>query len=87
MITLGMMSRVSLGHTGRNVFDPPNMLAPMFSLLLAGALVRVIAPLVNGSDYIAWVAMSQVFWMLGFGLFLVSYLPMLIRPRVDGRRG
>ena len=87
MITLGMMSRVSLGHTGRNVFEPPNTLAPMFSLLLAGTLVRVIAPLVNGSDYIAWIAMSQVFWILGFGLFLVSYLPMLIRPRVDGRRG
>jgi len=87
MITLGMMARVSLGHTGRNVFDPPRALAPMFALLLAGAVTRVIAPLVNGADYIVWVGVSQVLWMLGFGLFLLAYLPMLVRPRLDGRRG
>ena len=87
MVTLGMMSRVSLGHTGRNVFDPPQVLAPMFALLLAGALTRVIAPLVDGANYIVWVGISQVFWMLGFGLFLIAYLPMLVRPRLDGRRG
>ena len=87
MVPLGMMSRVSLGHTGRNVFDPPQVLAPMFALLLAGALTRVIAPLVDGANYIVWVGISQVFWMLGFGLFLIAYLPMLVRPRLDGRRG
>ncbi len=86
-ITLGMMSRVSLGHTGRNVFDPPNVLAVMFSVLLVGALVRVIVPLIDGAGYIVWVGISQVLWMLGFGLFLIAYLPMLMQPRLDGRRG
>lgn len=45
MITLGMMARLSLGHTGRNVFDPPKILGPLFACLFAGAIVRVVAPM------------------------------------------
>ncbi len=33
MMTLGMMSRVALGHSGRNVFDPPKLL---FWVLFSG---------------------------------------------------
>ena len=87
LITLGMMSRVSLGHTGRNVFDPPGTLPPMFALLIAGALTRVVAPLVDWAHYTVWIGVSQALWMLAFGFFLTVYLPMLVRPRVDGRRG
>lgn len=87
LITIGMMSRVALGHTGRNVFDPPKALGPMFVLLVLGALTRVFAPLLDVTHYTLWIGASQVLWMLGFGLFSAVYLPMLIRPRVDGRPG
>jgi len=87
LLTLGMMSRVTLGHTGRNVFDPPSGLGVMFGLMLAAAIVRVLLPLIDMSRYSIWVAVSQWLWILAFSLFLLRFLPMLIRPRVDGRPG
>ena len=87
LITLGMMSRVTLGHTGHNVLDPPKASGPMFALLITGALTRVFGPLIDEMHYVYWVGASQVLWILAFGWFSVTYLPILIRPRIDGRRG
>lgn len=87
LITIGMMARVALGHSGRNVFDPPSILVPVFALVFVGALVRVVLPLIAPAQYMLWIAGSQVFWILGFGVFTVVYLPILYRPRVDGRPG
>lgn len=87
LVTLGMMSRVSLGHTGRNVFEPPAALAPLFATLALGAVVRVVPPLVDATHYVVWIGISQAFWMVAFGLFCVVYLPVLVRPRLDGRPG
>lgn len=87
LITLGMMSRVALGHTGRNIKEPPAMLPWIFSLLLAGAIVRVIFPLVSANQYTLWIGCSQVLWILAFALFLLVYSPILLQPRVDGRYG
>lgn len=87
LISIGMMSRVILGHTGRNVFEPPRMLTPVFSLVILAALVRVVFPLVDATHYTLWVALSQLLWMAAFAVFSVVYIPQLIRPRVDGRPG
>lgn len=87
MITVGMMARVTLGHTGRNVFDPPPVLFWIFTALLAGSTFRVLLPLLDPGHYPAWTGIAQVFWIGAFAAFLVIYLPMLIRPRVDGRPG
>ena len=86
LVTIGMMARVSLGHTGRNVFDPPGILGPIFALLLAGAFVRVVLPMLL-SQYALLILISQALWILGFALFLGYYLPIWLRPRVDGRPG
>ncbi len=87
MMTLGMMARVSLGHTGRNVFDPPASVWWMFALLLAGTVVRVLFPLLFGDLYQLWVAGSQLLWIAAFALFVFVYAPILIKPRIDGRYG
>ncbi|MCW8924563.1 MAG: NnrS family protein [Gammaproteobacteria bacterium] len=87
ILTIGMMSRVSLGHTGRNVQQPPRGLSIAFSLLLIGAIVRVILPLLLPSQYSSWVALSQLLWIAGFGLFVILFAPILIRPRIDGQPG
>jgi len=87
IITIGMMSRVSLGHTGRNVFNPPKILAPIFLLMLAGAVIRVILPMIDHSHYMLWIMTSQVLWILGFSIFSATYVPMLLKPRIDGRPG
>ncbi len=87
LMTIGMMSRVALGHTGRDVFNPPGILAAIFMLVILAAIVRVALPLADPARYTIWIAMSQVFWMLGFALFSAVYIPQLVRPRIDGRPG
>ncbi len=87
LITIGMMARVSLGHTGRNVFDPPKILVWVYSLIAIGTVVRVIFPLFNSSLYHWWIGIAQGLWIIAFTILLITYLPMLIKPRVDGRAG
>lgn len=84
MMTIGMMSRVSLGHTGRNVLDPPPALFWIFAILFAGAVVRVFSPLFDQSDFIVWIALSQALWILSFSMFLYVYFPMLVQAEVGG---
>lgn len=83
-LTLGMMARVTLGHTGR-VLIPPRQMSWAFALIYAAALARVFLPF--GMAYHAAIGIAAVLWVLGFGIFVVLYAPMLVRPRVDGRPG
>jgi uncharacterized protein involved in response to NO len=87
LLTIGMMSRISLGHTGRNVFQPPAIVFWVFAVLLVGVIVRVIFPLFNMDLYIYWIGISQLLWMIAFAIFVVVYAPMFLSARVDGRDG
>lgn len=87
ILTLGMMSRVTLGHTGRNVQQPPRGLSIAFMLLLASAFFRVILPLLFSDQYNTLVAASQILWIGGFGIFIFLFAAMLIKPRIDGQPG
>ena len=87
VMTLGMMSRVIFGHTGRNVFEPPRILIWCFALLVCGALFRVVFPLISMNYYIYWIGISQLLWIAAFIIFLVVYAPMLWSTRIDGRDG
>ncbi len=87
LFTLGMMARVTLGHTGRNVLEPPAAVAWMFSALVAGTVMRVIIPLLDPGHYILWMGLSQLLWVLAFSMFLGMFLHMLYRPRADGQSG
>lgn len=87
LVTIGMMSRVALGHTGRSVFEPP---ATVFWALLAAvsaAVVRVILPLFDMTYYHYWVGLSQLLWITAFAIFVWLYAPMLLSARVDGKDG
>jgi uncharacterized protein involved in response to NO len=87
LLTIGMMSRVSLGHTGRDVFQPPSLVFWCFLLLLLAAVTRVAMPMLDMGLYIYWIAISQLLWMLAFALFVFIFAPMLLSARVDGRDG
>ncbi|MBI1424924.1 MAG: NnrS family protein [Gammaproteobacteria bacterium] len=90
MLTVGMMSRVSLGHTGREIAAGP-LLITAFVLVTLGSVLRVFGPLllmrVIEMKYVTMVTSAGVLWALGFLLFLILYLPILMQPRVDGRPG
>ena len=83
MMTVGFMSRVTLGHTGRNVFAPPKVVFWIFTVLLAGAIVRVFFPIIDSANYMLWIAVSQILWILSFLIFAVVFLPMLWKPRIE----
>jgi len=87
IMTIGMMSRVILGHTGRNVFEPPAILSWCFALMVSGAVVRVLFPLFGMDQYDLWIVASQLLWIAAFLLFMTVYMPMLLKTRLDGRDG
>jgi uncharacterized protein involved in response to NO len=86
-ITLGMMSRVSLGHTGRNLHQPPAILGLVFALLFLAAVARVLLPWLMPGQALLWYRLAGLAWIFAFGLFTGVYAPILSRPRVDGRPG
>ena len=86
VFTLGMMVRVTQGHTGRLVATSPATNVA-FVLVNAAALARVMPPLIAPAAYGTWLVVSGALWMLAFGVFLWVYGPMLMRPRIDGRPG
>lgn len=83
-MTVGMMSRVSMGHTGRKIGSPKLILASY--LLIGGAsLVRALGVLFwpQGTPLLLQVAGTM--WITSLVcLFLVLY-PMLTQPRADGK--
>lgn len=87
MMTIGMMSRVALGHTGRNVFEPPPILFWVFAILGLGAFIRVVMPMLAPAQYVQWIGVSQLLWIVAFSLFFYLFLPILSQPRTDGRDG
>jgi uncharacterized protein involved in response to NO len=80
MVTLGMMSRASLGHTGRNVFEPPPMLAWLYAGLMLGTAIRSLGPILLPDFYAAVILSSQIVWMVVFGLFFASFLTIWLKP-------
>ena len=84
-LTLGMMTRVGLGHTGR-LLAVPGHVALAFAMVLFGTIVRVLAPIVWPGVLVP-LAVAGVVWSGAFAVYLVTYLPALVGPRVDGKPG
>jgi uncharacterized protein involved in response to NO len=80
-LTLGMMARVSLGHTGRLLEAPRAMTLAFTSVVLAG-LVRVAAAFVP-AVYLPALELAAVLWSVAFAIFLASYARILVTPRAD----
>ncbi len=87
LMTLSMMSRVSLGHTGRNVFQPPKQLNFMFILLALAFISRVFLVSIMPQYYSVWIFTSQLLWISAFSWFVFIYTPMFFASRVDGQFG
>lgn len=84
LITLSMMARVSLGHTGRNIHQPPKLMRYAFALLISSALIRSIVPIFASQSYRVWVTLAAITWIVAFVLFIANYARMFITPRFDG---
>jgi len=85
-LTLGMMARVALGHSGR-LLAASRPIVVAFALSLLAAVVRVGAPLLGSDRYRITVVLAGALWTAAFALYLVVYVPILVAPRVDGKPG
>jgi uncharacterized protein involved in response to NO len=74
-MTLAVMTRASLGHTGRPR-SASALTTMIFILVHAGAVLRIVAAFDNNA--IAWLASSSVVWSSAFAVFAVGYAPMLL---------
>ncbi|TMV03356.1 NnrS family protein [Ruegeria sediminis] len=78
-MTLAVMSRAALGHSGRALVAPPPM-ALAYGLMAAAALLRWVGAEFGGI-YMAALLATDALWVAAFGLYLVSMWPALVGPR------
>lgn len=86
VLTLGMMARVALGHTGR-ILKASNLMAIAFVMINLAALLRVVFPALLPGWVGNFVIASTYCWLTAFSMFVYYYLPILTTPRVDGQPG
>lgn len=81
-MTLAVMTRASLGHTGRPLVSDAATTA-IFAMVTLGAALRVGATALPFA-YMQLLAVAGTLWAGAFILFALFYGPMLVRPRADG---
>jgi uncharacterized protein involved in response to NO len=85
-VTLGMMARVTLGHTGRELRVGPLMTVG-FVAITASAMIRVFGPWFRPDLTGTMHASAAGLWALAFVLYVVVNARYLVTPRPDGKPG
>jgi len=79
-MTLAVMSRASLGHTGRPlVASPPLALA--YGLVAAASILRALGSTLLTGWYTLTVLGSGLLWIAGFAIFVAVFWGPLTQPR------
>jgi uncharacterized protein involved in response to NO len=76
-MTLAIMTRATLGHTGRALAAGP-MTQAIYGFIVAAGLARIAAALLPSFD-IALLHVAAAAWVVAFGMFLASFGPMLVQ--------
>jgi len=80
-MTLAVMCRATLGHSGRALTAGPGTTA-IFGMITLAALLRVGGGAALGDFGAILLLASGAAWIAAFGLFLVLYGPILLRTRL-----
>jgi uncharacterized protein involved in response to NO len=80
-MTLAVMSRAALGHTGRPLEVDPAV-AVAYALIAAAALARFAGPTIDPGWYEAALLVSGALWILGWAVFAALYAPILLGPKL-----
>ena len=80
LIALGMITRVSLGHTGRTIVAN-RVIKASFIVTALGVFLRVFHPIFLDGAINDWLHTSMGFWTLGYLLFLIGFTKILFTPR------
>ncbi len=79
-LVLAVMTRVSLGHTGRSL-QADRVTALTYIGISFAAAGRVLASIAS-SEFLPLIVISAALWVASFALFAVRYGPMLLAPRI-----
>ncbi|MGH1378745.1 MAG: NnrS family protein [Alphaproteobacteria bacterium] len=83
-MTFGMMVRVALGHTGRDLIaNKPTVFC--FYLMQIMAIIRVFGTMIVPDHSTFWIMSSSSLWSLCFAIYILCYAPILVSARPDGR--
>ncbi|GAM68219.1 nnrS protein [Vibrio sp. JCM 19236] len=85
-LILAMIARVTMGHTGRNIYQGPQMRVAFIALVLS-ALVRSLGVAYFPQYMMEMLDVAAVLWMVAFGMYLLKFGKMLLTPRADGHPG
>jgi len=85
-IWLGMVSRVTLGHSGRPL-AADRLTWSLFLALQAVVLLRILADVAPAVLSPLLMLAAVVGWLSILVVWALRYLPIYLRPRADGRPG
>ncbi len=85
-LTIGMMARVTLGHTGRALEVSPLMVVG-FAAVTAGAVIRVFGPWYRADLTATMLIVSATCWAVAFLVYVTVNAKFLVTPRPDGKAG
>ncbi len=83
-MTLAVMSRAALGHTGRALVAPPAVVLA-YGLVSLAAAARLAAA--SAAVAVPALVVAAAAWTAAFAAFTAVFAPILWRPRPDGRPG
>ena len=78
-LILSMMSRVSLGHTGRPIIASSKIKIAFICVLIAGLVRTLMFSVFSASLFSLW--LSILLWVLAYSIFLYQYTPILFAER------
>jgi uncharacterized protein involved in response to NO len=81
VMTLAVMTRASLGHTGRPKHAGPLTIC-IYILVNLGAMLRVFGPSTDLSTNLV-LGLAALSWSGAYLLFVLVYGPILLRPSID----
>jgi uncharacterized protein involved in response to NO len=81
---LAVMTRVSLGHTGRALVAPRSAIVA-YALVTLGALLRTVAVAAWPGASLWLLTLAGVLWSAAFVAFLLGFARTLCMPRLDGK--
>ena len=85
-LIMGMITRTALGHTGRQLttgfIENTSYLCIQVTLIF-----WLIANIGNNPWFYDLLIVAGLFWATAFSLYLFKYIPLLVKPRPDGKPG
>jgi uncharacterized protein involved in response to NO len=85
-LILAMIARVTMGHTGRDIYKGPAM-GLAFAAIFIAAIVRGLGVALFPAQLFMMINISAGLWIVGFLLFIYHFGRMIVTNRADGHPG